>query len=60
MTAKWFRSYLMDRKQKIEIKSHNNTQKLFLNWGTIEPGVSQGSVLETLLLIMYVSGLWQQ
>jgi hypothetical protein len=34
--AKWFRSYLKDRKQKVEVKSPKNNQHFFSNSGTIE------------------------
>jgi hypothetical protein len=41
-TASWFRSYLTDRKQNIEIKSPYATQSTYSNWGTTEHGVPQG------------------
>jgi hypothetical protein len=50
----WFRSYLTDRKQKIEIKSSNATQSTYSNWGTIEHGVPQGSILGALLFIIFL------
>jgi hypothetical protein len=34
--TKWFRPYLTDRKQKIEVKSPKNNQNFFSNWGTIK------------------------
>jgi hypothetical protein len=30
--AKWFRSYLTDRKQKVELKSPKNNLNFFSNW----------------------------
>jgi hypothetical protein len=30
--AKWFRSYLTDRKQKVEVKSLENNHNFFSNW----------------------------
>jgi hypothetical protein len=38
----WFRSYLTNRKQKIDIKSSNAIQSTYSNWRTIEHGVLQG------------------
>jgi hypothetical protein len=35
IAAEWFRSYLADRKQKVEIRSSRNTQNFFSNWGRI-------------------------
>jgi hypothetical protein len=42
IAAEWFRSYLADIKQKVEIKSSSsNTKNLFPNWGTIKHGVPE-------------------
>jgi hypothetical protein len=35
IAAEWFRS-LADTKQQVKIKSSNNTQNFFSNWGTIK------------------------
>jgi hypothetical protein len=56
-TVDWFRSYLIYRKQKIEIKSPNATQSTYSNWGIIEHGVPQGSILVPLLFITYINDL---
>jgi hypothetical protein len=53
----WFRSYLTDRRQKVEIKSSNNTQNFCSDWGRIKQVVVQGSILGPLLYIMYINGL---
>jgi hypothetical protein len=53
-TARWFKSYLTDRKQKIEIKSPYTTQSYLFQLGNnIEHGVPQGSLLGPLLFIIY-------
>jgi hypothetical protein len=44
-TANWFKSYPTNRKQKIEIKSPYITQSTYSNWGIIEHGIPQGSIL---------------
>jgi hypothetical protein len=44
VTANWFRSYLKNRKQKIEIKQSNSAQIIFSSWGTIKHEVPQGSI----------------
>jgi hypothetical protein len=55
IAAKWFRSYITDRKQKVEIKSPKNNQNFFSNSGTIKHGIPQGSILGSLLFIIYIN-----
>jgi hypothetical protein len=43
ISANWFRSYLANRKQKIEIKSYNATLNFFSHWGILKHEVPQGS-----------------
>jgi hypothetical protein len=48
----WFRSYLTDRKQKIEIKSIQST---YSNWGSVKRGDPQWRILGPLLVITYIN-----
>jgi hypothetical protein len=45
MTVDWSRSYLTNRKQKVEIKSPNSTHSLVFDWGILKHRFPQVSVL---------------
>jgi len=51
IAIEWFRSYLTNRKQKVEIKLTNSTQNLVSYWGILKHGVPQGPILGPLLFI---------
>ena len=43
ITIDWFRFYLTNRKQKVEIKSPNSTHNLVFDWGILKHGVPPGA-----------------
>ena len=57
ITIDWFRSYLTNRKQKVEIKSPNSAHNLVSEWGILKHGVPQVSILQALLFLVYINYL---
>jgi hypothetical protein len=57
ITIQWFRSYLTNRKQKVEIKSRNSTQNLVPDWGILKHRVPQGFILGPQLFLVYINDL---
>ena len=53
----WFRLYLTNRRQKVEIKLPNSTQNFFSDWSILKHELSEGSILGLLSFIIYINEL---
>ena len=51
----WFKTYIKNRKQKVQINSQSGIQELIFKWETIKSSVPQGSILGPLLFVVYVN-----
>jgi hypothetical protein len=51
--ANWFRSYLTDERKEVETKPSNDSCNFFSGRGRIRHGVLQGSILGSILFIIY-------
>jgi hypothetical protein len=49
VTIDWFRLYLTNRRQKVEIKSLSSSENFFSDWGILKHRVHKGSILGPLL-----------
>jgi hypothetical protein len=57
MAGQWFKTYLHDRRQQVEIKSPDSNNSTYSNWGIIKRGVPQGSILGPLLVLVHINYL---
>jgi len=53
----WFRSYLVNCRQRVQVKLPNTAENLLSDWGTMTNGVPQGSILWPLMFVIYTNYL---
>jgi hypothetical protein len=52
---RWFKSYLESRKQRVCMSSQILEQEKSSSWETVINGVTQGSILQPLLFVIYLN-----
>jgi hypothetical protein len=55
--GQWFKSYLHDRNQHVEIKSPDSNNSTYSNCSIIKHGIPQGSIPGPLLFLTYINDL---
>jgi len=56
----WFRCYVRNRRQKVEVTSPNSTKNFFSTCSTLKHGHPEGSIPVSLLFLMYIHDLPQR
>ena len=51
-TINWIEKWLIDRRQRVVVDGEVS------NWKSVLSGVPQGSVLEAMLFLIYISMIW--
>jgi hypothetical protein len=57
VAEEWFRCYVRNRRQEVEVMSPKSMKNFFIAWGTLKYGLPQGSILVSLLFIIYINEL---
>jgi hypothetical protein len=55
--GQWFKSYINNRWQKVEIKSPNTNYNTHSEWGIVNHGVMKSLALSPLLFLIYINDL---